>query len=194
MVRYNAHISADGPPIRLLTWGSIWTPSVEAATHVQHRGSNLPVFCREYTTINYYQTLNPNQLYLPCFCTKTGCHHQNSAIQTSSYGPHLLVAFSSLRHPTPNGAISQPLIWSASLPTKICCFCTKKCAWLQVRILSGWWFMPWRSVLTWEALIPLGELWSHTCTRTSHNGQRSELSDKSRESLFLWNEQWSRGL
>lgn len=48
--------------------------------------------------------------------------------------------------------------------------------------------------VSWEALIPLGELWSHTCTRTSYNGQRSELSDKSRESLFPWNEQWSRGL
>lgn len=32
------------------------------------------------------------------------------------------------------------------------------------------------------------------CTLTSHNGQRSELSDKSRQSLFPCNEQWSRGL
>lgn len=81
------------------------------------------------------------------------------------------------------------------LPRKICCFSTKKCAWLQVRILSGWWFMQRRSVFPEKLWFLLDELWSHTCTRTSHNGQvRSELSDKSRDCLFSWNEQWSRGL
>lgn len=71
------------------------------------------------------------------------------------------------RHSTPNGAISQPLIWSSSLPTKICCFCTKKCAWLQVRILSGWWFMPWRSVFP-EQLWFLPMSYDHTLVHVHH--------------------------
>ncbi len=70
-------------------------------------------------------------------------------------------------HSTPNGAISQPLIWSASLPTKICCFCTKKCAWLEVRILSGWWFMLWRSVFP-EQLWFLSMSYDHTLVHVHH--------------------------
>ena len=69
-----------------------------------------------------------------------------------------------------------------SLPIKIFCFCTKKCG-------SG------------SALVDDLCLWKvcslrssdfFDCTRTSHNGQRSELSSMS--SLFPWNEKWSRRL
>lgn len=76
------------------------------------------------------------------------------------------------------------------------CFCTNKLAWLQFRIVSGRWFM--RSVFPKQALKSLGELWSHTCTRTSHNGSEKwaerQVKRKSvlRLSHSLWAVWWVR--